>query len=214
MMKWKLKSTNWTNHRRLASRTGGVWKNESLSESFGSRWSNKVKINAYYKTMKEFFDLACMSTCCWGLPKPKYEPFITHNRGTLTKNLNLLNSSVHYSASLSYHFSLSNNKIIPSLLFVISRRVISHQRPWSPSPGFILYVIIYKSFHLRLQYSNLIQVAYSNFFVRFFFNDLDPVLSAADIHRPHRRTLLCHHWAIITHTVMENWVVGGSFVAK
>ncbi len=33
--------------------------------------------------MKVFFDLACMSTCCWGLPKPKYEPFITNNRGTL-----------------------------------------------------------------------------------------------------------------------------------
>ncbi len=72
-----------TNHRRLASRKGGVWKNESLSESFGSRWASKVKINAYYKTIKVFFDLACMSTCCWGLPKPKYEPFITHNRGTL-----------------------------------------------------------------------------------------------------------------------------------
>ncbi len=27
---------NETNHRRLASRIGGVWKNESLSESFGS----------------------------------------------------------------------------------------------------------------------------------------------------------------------------------
>ncbi len=33
--------------------------------------------------MKVFFNLACMSTCCLGLPKPKYEPFITHNRGTL-----------------------------------------------------------------------------------------------------------------------------------
>ncbi len=33
--------------------------------------------------MKVFFDLAGMSTCCWGLPKTKYEPFITHNRGTL-----------------------------------------------------------------------------------------------------------------------------------
>ncbi len=32
--------------------------------------------------MKVFFDLACMSTCCWGLPKPKYQSFITHNRGT------------------------------------------------------------------------------------------------------------------------------------
>ncbi len=73
-----------TNHRRLASRTGGVWKNESLNESFGSRWANKVKRNAYYKNMKVFFELECMSTCCWGLPKPKYDLFITHNRGTLT----------------------------------------------------------------------------------------------------------------------------------
>ncbi len=58
--------TNRPNHRRLASRKGGVWKNESMSESFGSCWASKVKINAYYKTMKVFFDLACMSTCCWG----------------------------------------------------------------------------------------------------------------------------------------------------
>ncbi len=35
--------------------------------------------------MKVFFELECMSTCCWGLPKPKYEPFITHNRGTLSQ---------------------------------------------------------------------------------------------------------------------------------
>ncbi len=81
MMKWKRDQS--TNHHRLASCKGGVWKNESLSELFGSHWANKVKLNAYYKTMKVFFDLACMSTCCWGLPKPKYEPFITHNRGTL-----------------------------------------------------------------------------------------------------------------------------------
>ncbi len=72
-----------TNHCRLLSHKGGVWKNESVRESFGSRWANKVKINAYYKTMKVFFYLVCMSTCCWGLPKPKYEPFIIHNRGTL-----------------------------------------------------------------------------------------------------------------------------------
>ncbi len=72
-----------TNQRRVESRTGGVWKNESLNESFGSHWANKVKRNAYYKNMKVFFELECMSTCCWGLPKPKYEPFITHNRGTL-----------------------------------------------------------------------------------------------------------------------------------
>ncbi len=74
---------NETNHRRLVSSKGGVWKNESLNKSFGSLWENKVKINAYYKTIKMFFELACMSTCCWGHPKPKYEPFITHNRGTL-----------------------------------------------------------------------------------------------------------------------------------
>ncbi len=81
-MKWKWDRS--TNHCRLVSRKGGVWKNESLSESFGSRWASKIKINAYYKTMKVFFDLACISNC-WGLPKPKYEPFITHNRGTLTQ---------------------------------------------------------------------------------------------------------------------------------
>ncbi len=79
----EMKSTNRTNHRRLASHKGGFLKNESLSESFGSRWASKVITNAYYKTMKVFFNIACMSTCCWGLPKPKYEPFITHNRGTL-----------------------------------------------------------------------------------------------------------------------------------
>ncbi len=73
-----------TNHSRLASRKEGLWKNEPLSESFVSRWASKVKINAFYKTIKVFFDLACMSTCCWGLPKPKHEPFITHNRGTLS----------------------------------------------------------------------------------------------------------------------------------
>ncbi len=39
-------------------------------------------MNACYKTMKVFFGLACMSTCCWR-PKPKYEPFINHNKGTL-----------------------------------------------------------------------------------------------------------------------------------
>ncbi len=32
--------------------------------------------------MKVFLTLHA-STCCWGIPKPKYEPFITHNKGTL-----------------------------------------------------------------------------------------------------------------------------------
>ncbi len=36
--------------------------------------------------MKVFFDRACMSTYCWALPKPKYEPFITLNRGTLKES--------------------------------------------------------------------------------------------------------------------------------
>ncbi len=34
-----------------------------------------------------FSYLACMSTCYWGLQKTKYEPFITHNRGTLKKKI-------------------------------------------------------------------------------------------------------------------------------
>ncbi len=77
-MKWKWDQSDQSPQISVTQR-----KSESLSELFGSCWANKVKINAYYKTMKVFFDLACMSTCCWGLPKPKYEPFITHNRGTL-----------------------------------------------------------------------------------------------------------------------------------
>ncbi len=32
-----------TNHRRLASRKGGVWKNESLNELFGSREQKRKK---------------------------------------------------------------------------------------------------------------------------------------------------------------------------
>ncbi len=56
---WNENETNWTNHRRSASRNGGVWKNESLNKSFGSRWASKVKINAYYKTNNVFF-LPCM----------------------------------------------------------------------------------------------------------------------------------------------------------
>ncbi len=83
-----------------SSRKGGVWKKESLSELFASRWANKVKINA--KTMKVFFDLACMSTCCWGLPKPKNEPFITHYRGTLISPSEMQTQlgSVHFKVEL------------------------------------------------------------------------------------------------------------------
>ncbi len=45
-----------TNQRRLASSEGGVWTNEL----FGSRWANKVKINAYKKKWKCFLTLhAC-----------------------------------------------------------------------------------------------------------------------------------------------------------
>ncbi len=37
------------------------------------------------------FDLACMATCCWGCPKPKYEPFITHIREHLMDMKCMLN---------------------------------------------------------------------------------------------------------------------------
>ncbi len=39
---WNKNETNRTNHSRLASRKGGVWKNSSLNESFGNRWANKA----------------------------------------------------------------------------------------------------------------------------------------------------------------------------
>ncbi len=69
-----MKSTNRTNHHRLASRKGGVWK-WIVERIVWSRWANKVKINAYYKTMKVFLTLhAC---------QPVVGTFITHNRGTL-----------------------------------------------------------------------------------------------------------------------------------
>ncbi len=81
-MKWKWGQSDQSPHISITHRRG--LEKESLNESFGSRWANKVKINAFYKTMKVFLDLACMSTCCWRHLKPKYEPFITNNRGTLT----------------------------------------------------------------------------------------------------------------------------------
>ncbi len=62
------------NHRKLASHKRVVWKNESLIETFGSRWANKVKINTYYK--KVFFWPCMHVNLLLGLPKPKYEPFI------------------------------------------------------------------------------------------------------------------------------------------
>ncbi len=74
---------NETNHRGLASRKGGVWKNEARSKSFESHWASKLKINAYYKTIKVFFNLVCMSTCYWGLPNPKKLYFSTHDMGIL-----------------------------------------------------------------------------------------------------------------------------------
>ncbi len=73
-MKWKLDQSDQSPQISVTQRR--VWKNESLSKSFGSRWASKVKINAYYKTMKVFFDLACMSACCW-IPKTKIWTF--HN---------------------------------------------------------------------------------------------------------------------------------------
>ncbi len=44
-----------TNHCRLFSRKGKFYKNESLSEWFGSHWESKVKTNAYYKRQWKCF---------------------------------------------------------------------------------------------------------------------------------------------------------------
>ncbi len=61
--------------------------NESFLKRIPSRfmlmstWNISI-LPAHLLWKKVFVDLACMSACCWGLPKPKYEPFITHNRGT------------------------------------------------------------------------------------------------------------------------------------
>ncbi len=68
-------NNNWlghlTNRRRFASLKGGVWENESPNESFGSRWANQLKINAYYKTNKVFF-YPCMHVKLFlGTPKTK-----------------------------------------------------------------------------------------------------------------------------------------------
>ncbi len=98
-----------TNHRRLAFHKGGVWKNESLSESFGSHWANKVKIKLDNESV---FDLACMSSCCWGLPQPKYEPFITHNRGTYIHLVFFLNESLFLPDCIIY-------KIIYIYIYII-----------------------------------------------------------------------------------------------
>ncbi len=44
---WNGNETNRTNHCRLTSHKWGVMKNESLSELFGNRWANKVKIKMH-----------------------------------------------------------------------------------------------------------------------------------------------------------------------
>ncbi len=54
-----------------------------------------------------FFYLACFTTCCWGLPKPKYEPFINNNNN----NNNLLHL---YSAFLDTQSALHSKGGISS----------------------------------------------------------------------------------------------------
>ncbi len=85
------------------SRKWGVWKNESLSESFESRWANKVKINAYYKKIKVFFFLPCMHVnLLLGTHKAtKKEHFITHTRGTL--KLSLSNHLCYLDKNMFFH---------------------------------------------------------------------------------------------------------------
>ncbi len=134
---WNGNETNRTNHRRLTSRKAGVGKNESLSELFGSRWASKVKINAYYKTMKVFFDLACMSNCCSGLKKKikKNEHFITHNRGTLMHNVEAKNHpttstlksfnaqlAMHYTNVICQHWKVKSVNDICSAIFDLKRK--------------------------------------------------------------------------------------------
>ncbi len=52
-----------------------------------------------------FFDLACMLTCCWGLPK--HEPFITLNKGTLKDKSVFVWICIMRSSSILHLFSSS-----------------------------------------------------------------------------------------------------------
>ncbi len=71
--RWNENETNRTNHCRLASRKGGVWKINHRAESFESRCPSKVKISAHYKC---FLTLHACQPVIW-TPKTKIWTF--HN---------------------------------------------------------------------------------------------------------------------------------------
>ncbi len=64
-------------------RRRGLKQNESLSESFWIRWANEVKINHIVRKWKCFSILHACKPDVGDSQNQKYEPFITHNRGTL-----------------------------------------------------------------------------------------------------------------------------------
>ncbi len=80
----------WISHARRANVGHIIQWRKMISSSFkfainievyGDK-TTQVSITVSF-VLKLIGSLACMSACYWGLPKPKYEPFITHNRGTL-----------------------------------------------------------------------------------------------------------------------------------
>ncbi len=101
MMKWKWDQSDQSPQISVRQRRG--LEKRIVEQIIWESLSKYVKINAYYKTMKVFFDLACMSTCYWGLPKPKYESFIIHNRGTLKSSHNIYS---HYLYAVVSWFNL------------------------------------------------------------------------------------------------------------
>ncbi len=106
MMKWKWEQSDQSPQISIMQRR--LWKNKLLNKMFGS--CCEVKINVYFKTMKVFFNLASMSACCWGLPKPNYEPFITHNRGTLIKTIYTYVNLDHKTRLKSLGYICSNSQ--------------------------------------------------------------------------------------------------------
>ncbi len=84
--------------------------------------------------MKVFFDLTCMSTYCWALPKPKYEPFITHNRGALI-NLHCLGHCLECFVWVQhYHFCGSVvNPSTSTLETRVQARLVTEKpsQPWT-----------------------------------------------------------------------------------
>ncbi len=91
MMQWKWDQSDQSPQISVKQRRG--LEKLIFEQMFGSPWASKLKINAYYKTMKVFFWPCMHVNLLLGIPKPKYEPFITHNRGTLRNCRSLICTS-------------------------------------------------------------------------------------------------------------------------